>query len=227
MIGDGLSQDAARRSYLFADGENVGNAAMLVHILAGSFLVVLVPLQLLKGLRLKYNRFHRLMGACLVALALITGLAGMSYIPLRGTIGGPLMSAAFFLYGLCLFTAALMVALAYASVVKAIFLSKLLGAPVNGWRWKKSSTASRTRGTRVEPPTMTTSSTLSTSASRRQRRQARRVRFTNGCISDSNASLLRVRVSAPGIMSASGSSTESADDNVSLALRARLCKVRY
>ncbi len=31
--------------------------------------------------------------------------------------------------------AALMVALAYASVVKAIFLSKLLKAPVNGWRW--------------------------------------------------------------------------------------------
>ena len=31
--------------------------------------------------------------------------------------------------------AALMVALAYASVVKALFLSKLLDAPVNGWRW--------------------------------------------------------------------------------------------
>ena len=31
--------------------------------------------------------------------------------------------------------AALMVALAYASVVKAVFLSKLLDAPVNGWRW--------------------------------------------------------------------------------------------
>ncbi|MGB5724660.1 MAG: oligosaccharide flippase family protein [Parasphingorhabdus sp.] len=31
--------------------------------------------------------------------------------------------------------AALMVALAYASLVKAIFLSKLLDAPVNGWRW--------------------------------------------------------------------------------------------
>jgi len=30
---------------------------------------------------------------------------------------------------------ALMVSLGYASVVKAIFLSKLLGAPVNGWRW--------------------------------------------------------------------------------------------
>ncbi|WP_298851864.1 DUF2306 domain-containing protein [uncultured Ruegeria sp.] len=110
MIGIGLSEDAAQQSYLFADDQFVGNAAMLVHILAGTLLVVLVPLQLLKGLRLEYNRLHRAMGTGLVALALITGLAGMTYIPLRGTIGGPVMSAAFFLYGLCLFTAALMVA---------------------------------------------------------------------------------------------------------------------
>ncbi len=41
---------------------------------------------------------------------------------------GPLFQAA-------AVAAALMVALAYASVVKAIFLSKLLDAPVNGWRW--------------------------------------------------------------------------------------------
>jgi len=31
--------------------------------------------------------------------------------------------------------AALMFALAYASIVKAVFLSRLLAAPVNGWRW--------------------------------------------------------------------------------------------
>ncbi|MBF6602818.1 MAG: lipopolysaccharide biosynthesis protein [Sphingorhabdus sp.] len=31
--------------------------------------------------------------------------------------------------------AALMIALAYASIIKAVLLSKLLKAPVNGWRW--------------------------------------------------------------------------------------------
>ncbi|WP_319545519.1 DUF2306 domain-containing protein [Ruegeria conchae] len=110
MIGVGLSEDAARQSYLFSDRQDVGNAAMMLHIFAGTLLVALVPLQLLRGLRLRFIGFHRMLGGLLVTLALITGLAGMTYIPLRGTIGGPLMSAAFFLYGLCLFTAGLMVA---------------------------------------------------------------------------------------------------------------------
>jgi uncharacterized membrane protein len=110
MIGVGLSEGAAQQSYLFADGQRVGNVAMLVHICAGTVLVALIPLQMLQGLRRKYTGFHRTLGRVLVALALVTGLAGMTYIPLRGTVGGPVMSAAFFLYGLCLFTAALMVA---------------------------------------------------------------------------------------------------------------------
>ncbi|WP_171213022.1 DUF2306 domain-containing protein [Ruegeria sp. HKCCA5839] len=107
MVWTGMSQG---ESYLFVPDASVGNAAMIVHIIAGTLLVALVPLQLLKPIRLRFTRFHRALGASLVALALVTALAGMTYIPLRGTIGGPVMSVAFFLYGLCLFTSALMVA---------------------------------------------------------------------------------------------------------------------
>ncbi len=110
MIRAGLSDSPVNHSYLFVDDQSVGNAAMILHILTGTLLVMLVPLQLLCGLRLKHLRFHQLLGGWLITLALITGLAGMVYIPLRGTIGGPVMSAAFFLYGLCLFTSGLMVA---------------------------------------------------------------------------------------------------------------------
>lgn len=110
MIGIGLSLDAARQSYLFAGGNGVAKAAMMLHILTGSVLLALVPLQLIRAIRERFTRFHRALGAILIGLALITGLAGMAYIPLRGTIGGPVMSAAFFLYGLCLFTSALMLA---------------------------------------------------------------------------------------------------------------------
>lgn len=110
MAGVGLSDDAAQQSYLFVTDEPFGNVAMLAHILCGSVLVALVPLQLVRGIRLNYTRFHRVLGRVLIALALITGLAGMAYIPLRGTIGGPVMSAGFFLYGVLLFGSALMVA---------------------------------------------------------------------------------------------------------------------
>ncbi|NOD76325.1 DUF2306 domain-containing protein [Ruegeria sp. HKCCD4332] len=110
MISIGLSHDAPAQSYLFADGQSVGNAAMILHIFAGTVLVILVPLQLVRALRQRFNWFHRALGVVLIALALITGLAGMTYIPLRGTIGGPVMTAGFFLYGLCLFASALMLA---------------------------------------------------------------------------------------------------------------------
>lgn len=110
MIGIGLSDDAAQRSYLFADGQGIGNTMMMVHVLAGTVLVALVPLQLVRRLRTGFNRFHRALGSVLISLALITGAGGMAYILLRGTIGGPVMSMGFFLYGLCLFVSALMLA---------------------------------------------------------------------------------------------------------------------
>lgn len=110
MVGIGLSPQADQQSYLFTANRSVANAAMLVHISAGIVLVALAPLQLVRAIRLRFTGFHRALGTCLIVLALITGLSGMTYIPLRGTIGGPVMSAAFFLYGVCLFAAALMLA---------------------------------------------------------------------------------------------------------------------
>ncbi|MNZ64924.1 hypothetical protein D3C78_831040 [compost metagenome] len=61
---------------------------------------------------------------------------------------------------------------------------------VSGVRPKNSPTRSRTSGTRVEPPTMTTSSTslASTSASFSARRHASSVRLTSAAISSSNRS---------------------------------------
>jgi O-antigen/teichoic acid export membrane protein len=67
----------------------------------------------------------------LISLSMLLLQAGLSvaFIQICMYMGwGPLFQAA-------AVAAALMVALAYASVVKAIFLSKLLDAPVNGWRW--------------------------------------------------------------------------------------------
>lgn len=67
----------------------------------------------------------------LISLSMLLLQAGLSvaFIQICMRLGwGPLFQAASV-------AAALMVALAYASLVKAIFLSKLLGASVNGWRW--------------------------------------------------------------------------------------------
>ena len=64
-----------------------------------------------------------------LSMLLLQAALSVAFIQISLYMGlGPLFQAA-------AVAAALMVALAYASVVKAIFLSKLLGAPVNGWRW--------------------------------------------------------------------------------------------
>lgn len=64
-----------------------------------------------------------------LSMLLLQAALSVAFIQICIFLGwGPLFQAA-------AVAAALMVALAYASVVKAIFLSKLLDAPVNGWRW--------------------------------------------------------------------------------------------
>jgi O-antigen/teichoic acid export membrane protein len=64
-----------------------------------------------------------------LSMLLLQAALSVAFIQICVFLGwGPLFQAA-------AVAAALMVALAYASVVKAIFLSKLLDAPVNGWRW--------------------------------------------------------------------------------------------
>ena len=64
-----------------------------------------------------------------LSMLLLQAALSVAFIQICVFLGwGPLYQAA-------AVAAALMVALAYASLVKAIFLSKLLDAPVNGWRW--------------------------------------------------------------------------------------------
>ena len=77
---------------------------------------------------LVYIARHRNLLISLSMLLLQAGLS-LAFIQICLRLGWPPLFQA------AAVAAALMVALAYASLVKAIFLSRLLGAPVNGWRW--------------------------------------------------------------------------------------------
>lgn len=77
---------------------------------------------------LVYIARHRNLLISLSMLLLQAGLS-LAFIQICQRMGWPPLFQA------AAVAAALMVALAYASIVKAIFLSKLLNAPVNGWRW--------------------------------------------------------------------------------------------
>lgn len=84
------------------------------HFAAGGVLLVLGPLQLLGVVRRRAPSLHRWIGRIYAGCAFIAGLGGLTFIAIRGTVGGPPMSIGFALYG------ALMVLSAFQTVRYAI-----------------------------------------------------------------------------------------------------------
>ena len=105
---EGFGLGALRETHLAAPGAWLSNGLMSLHMVTGAALTLLAPLQLVPALRRRWPRAHRGLGRGVVALALVTAVAGLGYIALRGTVGGTMMDAAFAGYGLCLLVAGTM-----------------------------------------------------------------------------------------------------------------------
>lgn len=69
------------------------------HFATGTVLLLLGPIQLISAVRESVPRLHRWLGRLYVLTALITGLGGLTFIALKGTIGGAPMNVGFSLYG--------------------------------------------------------------------------------------------------------------------------------
>lgn len=70
-----------------------------LHVMAGSIIVLIGPLQLIPSLRERRPGFHRALGRIYLVAALVACFGGNLFIFLNGTVGGPVMSVAFSLYG--------------------------------------------------------------------------------------------------------------------------------
>lgn len=81
------------------DGSTSATAGIGVHFALGALILLLGPIQLLSSVRERWPRLHRVAGRIYVASAILTGLGGLVFIVLRGTVGGPMMSMSFALYG--------------------------------------------------------------------------------------------------------------------------------
>ena len=94
-------------SRLHHAGQWWSNLAIYGHMVSGGLLTLLIPLQLISSLRLRFPIFHRCMGYTLAGLAVLTGVGGLFYILWQGTIGGWVMNVGFGLYGLLILIAAI------------------------------------------------------------------------------------------------------------------------
>jgi hypothetical protein len=102
----GLGQDLTGLSRLYHPGDRVATLAIFAHMVAGGAITLLAPLQLIPVLRWRWPGLHRALGRLIVVAGLVAGLGGLIYIARQGTIGGPLMSVGFALYGALLLLAA-------------------------------------------------------------------------------------------------------------------------
>ena len=91
-----------RATSRFIHSDILTDGAIYGHMFVGGALTLLAPLQLIPQIRARLPRLHHTIGYIVAPLALLTSLGGLIYIAAHGTIGGPLMSVGFALYGLLL-----------------------------------------------------------------------------------------------------------------------------
>ena len=94
-----LSEVPGEVSRVFLDAGIAANAGIALHMIAGAVLTFGAPLQALPIVRRRWPGLHRRFGYVLFVLAIATGLGGLVYITLNGTIGGWWMSLWFAIYG--------------------------------------------------------------------------------------------------------------------------------
>jgi hypothetical protein len=94
--------------------------AIGAHFATGGILLLLGPIQLIGAIRERMPAVHRWLGRLYVLAAATAGAGGLSYILVQGTIGGPVMSLGFGLYGALGFVTALLTfARGYARQIEA------------------------------------------------------------------------------------------------------------
>lgn len=91
---------------LYEKKDAVATSGMGVHFAMGGIILVLGNIQLIESIRNRWPAFHRWTGRIYVTASLLAAIGGITFIFIKGTIGGPVMNAGFALYGVLMFIAA-------------------------------------------------------------------------------------------------------------------------
>ena len=77
-----------------------------LHFAAGGLILVLGGMQLIEPIRSNYPRVHHWTGRLYIFLSMVVAIGGLSFIAIKGTVGGLVMDIGFSLYGILMFVAA-------------------------------------------------------------------------------------------------------------------------
>lgn len=93
-------------SRLFQADDRAASTVLYLHMVTGGLITILAPFQMLRAIRDRWPRIHHFNGYLVASAAGVTAIAGLFYIFRLGTIGGPIMSTGFSLYGCLMLLAA-------------------------------------------------------------------------------------------------------------------------
>ncbi len=92
---------------LYDASNKTATLGMGLHFVAGGIILVLGCIQLMQGIRRRYPAFHRWIGRVYVLASIFAAIGGLTFIFLKGTVGGLVMDIGFGLYGILMFLAAI------------------------------------------------------------------------------------------------------------------------
>ncbi|QJW88878.1 DUF2306 domain-containing protein [Spirosoma taeanense] len=92
---------------LYEQNSTTATSGIGLHFAMGGIILVLGSIQLIKSVRLRYPALHRWIGRIYVVASVLAALGGLTFIVIKGTIGGTMMNIGFALYGVLMFVAAI------------------------------------------------------------------------------------------------------------------------
>lgn len=81
-------------------------AGIALHFAAGGIILVLGCIQLIGAVRVRFPALHRWIGRVYVAASLLAGIGGLTFIAVKGTVGGTVMNIGFAMYGVLMIVCA-------------------------------------------------------------------------------------------------------------------------
>lgn len=91
---------------LYDPGDTSATIGIGIHFMAGGLILILGCFQMLDILRRRYPQVHRWSGRLYVFASIFAAIGGLSFIFIKGTVGGWVMDIGFGLYGILMFVAA-------------------------------------------------------------------------------------------------------------------------
>lgn len=90
---------------LYEEGSRTATTGIGLHFAMGGIILILGSVQLVEALRVRHSAFHRWVGRIYVVASLLAAVGGLTFIFIKGTIGGLAMDIGFGLYGILMLVA--------------------------------------------------------------------------------------------------------------------------